>query len=117
MSHSTHVGFNGPVFSSRIFTTPDNLERAATFAQSTFGPVSLWSRAFGVGQMADDEDAMSAMGGTDEGRRYAIPLRVIPEIGQITEDISESTSEQTRDVLDKDSLRAQKAKAPNELRP
>ena len=39
------------------------------------------------------------MGGTDEGRRYAVPFRVIPEAGQVSENVSHSPDKETRDVL------------------
>jgi hypothetical protein len=39
------------------------------------------------------------MGGTDEGRRYAVPLRVIPDTGQVPENVSHSGSKEPWDVL------------------
>ncbi len=55
--------------------------------------------ALGVG---NNEDAVANMGGTDEGRRYAVPLRVIPEAGQVSEYVSHSPSKETRDVFHED---------------
>jgi len=42
------------------------------------------------------------MRGTDEARRNAVPLRVIPEGGQVSEYVSHSPSKETRDVLHED---------------
>jgi hypothetical protein len=39
------------------------------------------------------------MGGTDEGRRNAVPLRVIPEVGQVPENVSHSASKEPWNVL------------------
>lgn len=47
--------------------------------------------ALGVG---NNEDAVAYMGGTDEARRNAIPFRVIPARGQVTEHVSHSPSKQ-----------------------
>jgi len=39
------------------------------------------------------------MGGTDVARRYAVPVRVIPDGGQVPENVSQAPSKETRDVL------------------
>jgi hypothetical protein len=39
------------------------------------------------------------MGGTDEARGYAIPFRVIPEAGQVSEYVSHSPLKETWHVL------------------
>lgn len=49
-------------------------------------PLILWSTARGVGH---DEDAVAEVRGTDGGRRDAVPLTVVPELGQISEYSSE----------------------------
>jgi len=54
MSHSTHVGFKAPRSSGgrpSMFTTPASFDLAATFAQSTFAPLSFQSLALGVGHV------------------------------------------------------------------
>jgi hypothetical protein len=59
----------------------------------------LESPTVGVG---NDPDPVAYMGGTDEGRRYAVPFPVVPEDGQISEYVSHSPSKETRDVFHED---------------
>jgi hypothetical protein len=47
----------------------------------------------------NNEDSVAYMGGTDEGRWYAVPLCVVPEAGQVSEYVSHSPSKETWDVL------------------
>jgi len=62
----------------------------------------LWLRfwpchlATGVG---NHEDPVTSVRGADGGSGYAVPLRVIPDLGQVAEYVSESPSKQTRYVL------------------
>lgn len=57
------------------------------------------------------------MRGTNGCRRYAIPLRIEPERGQIPENLSESSSKEAWDVLHEDVSRSYQANDTGELRP
>lgn len=61
------------------------------------------------------------MRGADGARRDAIPLRVVPERGQVTDDFSEGGSpvggEEVADVLHEDVARSKIANGPSEVRP
>jgi hypothetical protein len=50
----------------------------------------------GVG---NHEDPVTSVRGTDGGSGYAIPLRVIPDRGQVCEYVSHPSSKQAWDVL------------------
>ena len=52
----------------------------------------------GVG---NNPDSVPDMQGTDGCRWYAVPLRVIPARGQVSEYVSHSPSKETRDVFHK----------------
>jgi hypothetical protein len=54
------------------------------------------SLARGVGH---DEDPITEVRGADGGSWYAIPFRVIPDRGQVSEYVSHSSNKETRDVL------------------
>lgn len=56
----------------------------------------LWSLAVGVGH---DEDAIAPVRGADGGCRYAVPLRVVPALGQASEYSSEAQGKVAWDVL------------------
>lgn len=57
----------------------------------------------GVGYSPREKvDPLTLMGGTDRGRAEQIPLCIVPEAGQSTEDGPESVSNKSRDVLKKD---------------
>jgi len=53
--------------------------------------------ASGVG--SNDPDAVASVRGTNGGRRYAMPLRVIPDRGQVPENISQPSTKQRCHVL------------------
>jgi hypothetical protein len=57
------------------------------------------------------------MGGTDGGRRYAVPLRVVPALGQLPENDSESPAPESGDVLDHNPSGRKRANDPRELAP
>jgi hypothetical protein len=57
------------------------------------------------------------MGGTDEGRWYAVPLRVIPECGQVAEYVSHSPSKQPWDVFHENEPGSYVANGPLECWP
>jgi hypothetical protein len=52
--------------------------------------------ARGVG---NNPDPVAAVRGADGGRRYAIPLRVIPARGQVSEYVSHSANKEPWNVL------------------
>ena len=49
--------------------------------------------------MGEDEDAAAKVGRADVGRRQAVPLRVIPEAGQVPENLAHAVSKEPWDVL------------------
>jgi hypothetical protein len=59
----------------------------------------LATEASGVGH---DPDSISKMWGTNGRRWYAIPFRVVPERGQVAENVSESPDQESWDVLHED---------------
>ena len=75
------------------------------------------SIATGVGQIGDDPDALALVRRADLGSRYAVPLRVIPERGQVGDDVSESSSHEPWDVLHEDVARSKYANDPREVGP
>src|SRR6201993_2628277 len=95
MSHSTHVGFSDP-------RMPRLAKQSCKFQRPSFSyrwawPLLLWlSRACGVGH---DPDAVSPMRGTNGARRYAMPFRVIPDLGQASENAAHSPPKQRCHVL------------------
>jgi hypothetical protein len=60
--------------------------------------VPLLLASFTVG-VAHKEDSVSLVRGTEGGSRYAVPLRVIPDLGQPSEYIAHSGSKQPCGVL------------------
>jgi hypothetical protein len=67
--------------------------RAVAFA------VLLESFATGVGH---NPDPISTVRGTNGGSRYAMPLRIKPERGQVSENSLKAPSKQSCDVLHED---------------
>ena len=53
--------------------------------------------AVGIG--SNDPDAVSLVRRTNGGRRYAMPFRVIPDRGQVSENISQPSTKQRCHVL------------------
>src|SRR5580704_16974102 len=127
MSHSTHTGFSCPVitftpwlwrpsqrFAVGVGHNPRSTALTITVSDVIVlrGPPGI--RAFmakcasgvlpsscatGVGH---NEDPLAYMGGTDEARRYAIPFRVIPERGQLSEYVSHPERSESWGVLHED---------------
>jgi hypothetical protein len=108
MSHSTHVGFNAPLvgettierlscFPSRCLRWIEGIERL---------PRSRLSSACGVGNISsgsDDPDPVTEVRGTNGRRGNALPLRVIPELGQVSENGSHPAShKEAWDILHED---------------
>lgn len=63
-------------------------------------PLALESPAVGVG--ANDPDSIPAVRRANGGSRYAMPLRVIPERGQVSENLAVPSTKQSCDVLHDD---------------
>lgn len=57
------------------------------------------SCACGVGH---DEDPVTAVRGADGGSRYAVPFRVVPDLGQVSEYSSEPQGKVPCDVFQQD---------------
>lgn len=76
--------------------------------------VLLSSFATGVGH---NENALPKVRGTNRGRRYNVPLRVIPERGNVRENISQSFGRKSGDVLHDDDSGSKIANKAGELGP
>lgn len=61
--------------------------------------VRFITAASGVGHKPD---AFAEMGGAEVGRREAIPFRIEPDFGQVSDHVSKAPSKQTWDVLHED---------------
>ena len=70
-----------------------------TFVMS---PVSFQSRAVGVPHVGDNPGPVAAVRGANGASWNAVPLRVIPERGQVSENSSEPPSKESCDVLHED---------------
>jgi hypothetical protein len=57
------------------------------------------------------------MSRTNGTRRYALPLRIHPQRGQVTEHVAESGSKESWDVLHDDVVGSKLANESRELRP
>lgn len=78
-------------------------------------PLALASPAVGVG--ANDPDSIPAVRRANGGSRYAMPLRVIPERGQVSENLAVPSTKQSCDVLHDDVPRSNLANDSGELDP
>jgi hypothetical protein len=65
----------------------------------------LWSQAAGVGTVGDDEHAIALMMGTKGGRWQAIPFRIKPARGQVSENSVHPPSKERCDVFHDDVAR------------
>jgi hypothetical protein len=74
-------------------TAPANFDFFATFSQFTFGPVSLWSRAFGVGH---NPASFSAVGRSNVSSSDNTPSRIEPHFGKVSEHADKSSSHKER---------------------
>jgi len=131
MSHSTHVGFNGPLRSSAgrcaIFDREpapphssirppacgDKLVGVGSGARRSRGPrpperiaKALALLASGVG---NNPDALAKVRRADVGGRDATPERIIPAGGKLAEYLCHSPSKQRCDVLHDDEARSKLA--------
>lgn len=70
--------------------------------------------ALGVGH---NPNAVPKLSGTSVGSRYAMPFSIIPERGQVSENVSEPSTKQSCDVLHDDELGSYLANESGELRP
>jgi hypothetical protein len=70
--------------------------------------------ASGVG---NNPDAVAAVMGTNGGSRYAVPFRIIPERGQVSENVSKPSTKQSCDVFHEDVSRSNFANNSGVLSP
>lgn len=75
---------------------------------------AIAGEARGVGH---DEYSVTAVRGTNGCRWYAVPFRVIPDRGQVTDDIVKPKSKQCCDVLQQNCLRSKYANESRNLGP
>jgi hypothetical protein len=119
MSHSTHIGFNRPLMYPPRFTAalrefeppvrepPEDLgvgQRATAVANPSplFGPDPfrlLLPFTVGVGH---NPESIPDMRGANVTSLYAMPFRVIPERGQVSEYVAKPSMAQICDVLHDD---------------
>jgi hypothetical protein len=107
MSHSTHVGFNEPLMAFRPCDCRPSLRFAVGVGHLKCPdgdgfPRTTWSRsplpprsaivAAGVG---NKPDPVPPVRGTNGASRNAVPLRVIPARGQVSENSPESSSKES----------------------
>lgn len=78
-------------------------------------PLDLESPAVGVG--ANDPDSIPAVRRANATSRYAMPLRVIPERGHVSENFAVPSTKQSCDVLHDDVPRSNVANDSGELDP
>jgi hypothetical protein len=128
MSHSTQLGFNEPVIRVSVESCPVWISRA----NSPFAGTQDKSPVVGVGHVSrcawftarpnsfpdgpgrrlltgtipcgvgHEPDPVSTVRGANGRSRYAIPFRVIPARGQVSENSPESSSKESWDVLHDD---------------
>lgn len=88
-----------------IITAPANFDFLAAFAQSIFGPVSLWSLAVGVGH---NPDPISPVRRTNGARGYTMPFRIIPERSERPEHLIQSARAKGADIFNEDVARPER---------
>jgi hypothetical protein len=77
------------------------------------GPRSSLARGVGhVWRPRDDEEPISTLRGADGGSWNAVPPRIVPERGQVSENGSKSASKESCDVLHDDEARSKLANDP-----
>ena len=119
MSHSTHVGFSCPVgvpseaAEARVDTPPHRspLVLGVGCHRPVLAIVSSDGRTAAPGDgdwllpslladgVGNDEDAIAEVRGTNGGSRDAFPLRIEPELGQISENSSKPERKVAWNVL------------------
>ena len=70
----------------------------------------------GVG-IRDDEEPLAEVRGTNRGCRNNLPLRVIPQCGQVSDNIGEPSPDESGHVLHEDVARSKKPNNSGELGP
>jgi hypothetical protein len=80
---------------------------------------SMWSCAVGVGMLwvGNDPYPVAPVWGTNIGSAYAVPLRIVPERGQVSENVSKPSMKQCCDVLHDDVARSNLANNSGVLAP
>ena len=68
-------------------------------------------------RVGNNPDSIPVMFCAKVGSRNAMPFRVIPERGQVSDNTSKSSAKESRDVLHKDIARSYIANQSNDLRP
>lgn len=145
ISHSTHIGFSAPDVSETTCDSINCLpidERRLTAGEDRF-PLSLSSEADGVGQyltaagsplrgsfamlprfsasfargVGQNPDPVASVRRTNGGSWYAVPLRIIPERGQVSENSSKPSTKQSCDVLHDDKSGCQFANKTGDFGP
>jgi hypothetical protein len=112
MNHSHQAGFNRPP-SVQGSVLP--IVIASRRARNSGEQLSLLkSLAVRVG---NNPDALPEMRRSNIGSRYAMPFRIIPERGQVSENTVEPSIKQCCDVLHDDELRSYLANNSSVLRP
>jgi hypothetical protein len=73
---------------------------AFTFARrSIHDPKSSVAFAFDASGVGQNPDSVAKVRCVNDGSRYAVPFRVIPDLGQVAENVSNPPSKQCCDVF------------------
>lgn len=107
ITHSRNRGFGCP---------PRIAGRSGLLRRSSAGLPAprLASLAFGVG---NDEQPITLVRGTEGDRRYAIPVRVIPALGQVPENVAHPPIKESCHVLHDDDAGSHHANGSHHLPP
>lgn len=110
-----HVGVGSEP--ARAIVSSDGFPAVANVDPSARCPlfVEPYAVAVGVGRIGEDEDAVPLVRGAEGGSREAIPLRVVPERGQLSENDSEPPSKESCGVLHDEDARSKFANDAGDL--
>lgn len=117
--HSTYSGFGTPVLHSMQAKASSSrwclvLPSLANLAEAVAGDRAPLLAALGVGK---DPDAIPLLGSANGGSWYAVPLRIIPERGQVSENDAKPSTKQSCDVFHDDEPRSKFANEAGDFRP
>lgn len=104
MNQLSQIGLTVPRLPERIpMTTPATRGSENCVAEVVFENPRWKSEALGVGHKPE---SVSLVGRTNGASRYAVPLRIVPERGQVSEYTAHSSIKQRCNVFHDDELRS-----------
>jgi hypothetical protein len=116
ISHSTHAGFSAPEVSETTIDRATSLSRFGNFAFAVFS-VKLAAMALHERGVGHKKPSVASMPGAEVGSAYAVPESIIPDLGQVAKDGSESSSKDSWDVFQHDDRGSKLANKSEDLRP